>query len=571
MPRRLALGAMVVGLLLGPATAQAWTDAAVRNVHARIDVEPDGTAYVQLRLLVRVHGGWLEGLELNGLDEDLVLDEATPPAAVHADGREFTPSVRVLPGGRVQLGFRRRSPRRGALTVTLAYYTSLAHRATEPIEGTDRVRVQWTLPGWSSGLDGPQIELHAPEGAELAEGQLSDLAAGLETSVEAEGEATVMRWRRAHLPRTVPWTVAVEIPEDRLDPDLRGAPVLELPAPASVSSRPVDPRPTWWAFAAWLLVIALAKMLAVRRLARRSRSGVRALIPMPALVRGALILALAATGAWLTTVDVRYALGAFAVLALLATYRPGAGAPGPKLGAWRVVDARWLSAVRRRRWARWVEPAAWVDATTWIGALHLGAVLAAPWLWPEPPIAVETMLLMSVVALPIFLGGTRLSFPPSPVEVLLRLLAICRRLEALPSGVALRPVMHVSTDGEVQDARVRTVLGHRPDGLLRLDLAMGQLPHAGGTEIVPMLLVLTRAGRPAEEMLCERFGELTTVESRGGRRVLRAVTIRDADLSVLEALVEAFADVPAAPAQARGVPLRQQTVAELPPPRAVGF
>lgn len=572
MPRRALLSVCLGGvLLLGPAGARAWTDAAVRSVHARVDLDSEATARVTLRLTVRVHGGWLEGIELNGLDEDLVLDELAPPTAVHGDGEEHTPSVRVLPGGRVQLGFRRHSPRRGVLTVTLAYYTSLAHRMTEPIEGEDRVRVRWTLPGWSAGLDGPQIEIHAPEGARLGPGPVADSESGLETSVEPEGEQTVLRWRRAHLPRTVPWTVAIDVPEEALDEGLRGPPLVELPTPSSLSPRAEDPTPYWIAFACWLALIALWKLYAVGLLARRARSRPRPLIGAPVLVRVVVIGALSVAGALAALHDPRIALGLFALVALAASHRAGSGPPAPKLGAWRTVDARWLRAVRRRAWTRWIEPAAWVDATTPVGALHLAAVLALPWVWPRPPIPFAELLLLSVVALPIFVGGTRLSFPLAPGEGLSRLLRMVRRLDRLPRGVALRPVMHVSTDGEVQDARVRTVLDHRPDGLLRLDLAMGALPHLGGTEAVPMLLLLTRAGRPAEEMLAERFAELTRVESPGGRRVLRAVVIRDGDLSILDTLVEALADCPPAPAPARGTPTVQQTVAELPTPKAVGF
>ncbi len=56
----LALG----GLLATPSVAAAWTEAAVRSVEARLRLEPDGSAHVTLTATVRVHGGWLQGLEL---------------------------------------------------------------------------------------------------------------------------------------------------------------------------------------------------------------------------------------------------------------------------------------------------------------------------------------------------------------------------------------------------------------------------------------------------------------------------------------------------------------------------
>ncbi|MCZ7682239.1 MAG: hypothetical protein M5U28_26990 [Sandaracinaceae bacterium] len=143
---------VVVAALCAAAPARAWTDAAVRSVQARVELRPDASARVTLTATVRVHGGWLEGLELAGLDPDLVLDETAPPFALDAEGQRYEPRAEVLAGGRVLLAFGRRgAPRRGTVTVTIAYATSLAHRATEPLEDEGLVRVRWTLPAGAPG------------------------------------------------------------------------------------------------------------------------------------------------------------------------------------------------------------------------------------------------------------------------------------------------------------------------------------------------------------------------------------------------------------------------------------
>src|SRR5690606_8159989 len=116
------------------------------------------------------------------------LDEQAPPYAVDAAGQRYTPRAEVRDGGRVQLTFPGRSPRRGRLTVHVAYRTVLAHRATEPLEEDGRVRVSWTLPPWRSGLDGVSIELVAPGGARLGPRGEGDSGASVETDVEELAE-----------------------------------------------------------------------------------------------------------------------------------------------------------------------------------------------------------------------------------------------------------------------------------------------------------------------------------------------------------------------------------------------
>jgi hypothetical protein len=573
MSRRV-LSVVLALFALAPVRAHAWTDAAVRSVQAQVVLDREARARVTLTATVRVHGGWLEGVELAGLDPDLELDETATPWAVDGDGRRYRPRVRKVRDGRVQISFPGTSPRRGQVTVGLTYHTALAHRATEPLEGEDRVRVRWTLPGFRSGLDGVQIEVVAPPGSRMGPRDPRDTGASLQRTTEAREDGTALRWRRAHLPRTTPWTVRVDVPAEALAEPLRGPPVLAPPPPPPAAEAPPrDPTPFWLGLAGLLALVALAKLAAVARLARLARSRARPLLPLPGLVRALLALAACAGGA-LLALEQRPVLGlaALAGAALAAAYRPGAPPPGSRLGAWRAADARWIAASRGAAWRRWLSPAGLLDATTPLGALHLAGWLAAPWVLSAfDAVAFEVRLLAPLLPLPILGSGTRLSFPRGPAESLRALLAVARRLRSLPSGVALRPVMHVDVRGTVQDARVRTVLDHRPAGLLRLDLALGQTPHAGGWDATPMLVVVTRANSPADAALAAALGDLPGRESRGGRRVLRRVPVEGRSLPLLERVVAAVADCPAAPAPSRGTAAPQETVRDLPAPHAVGF
>ena len=52
MPRMMA-GALLMWAAWVPATANAWTDAAVRTVHAQVEIGPDAMARVTLQASVR--------------------------------------------------------------------------------------------------------------------------------------------------------------------------------------------------------------------------------------------------------------------------------------------------------------------------------------------------------------------------------------------------------------------------------------------------------------------------------------------------------------------------------------
>src|SRR5690606_19756085 len=131
--------------------------------------------------------------------------------------------------GRIFLSFpRREAPRRGHYHAELRYRASIAGRTRPTDEG--RVRFDWTLPGWRSGLDGVSIQVRAPRGAVLA---APDDLLGVEARSHDEGDQTVLTFHRAHLPRTIAWSVAFELPEASVAEALRrpSAPAAPPPTP----------------------------------------------------------------------------------------------------------------------------------------------------------------------------------------------------------------------------------------------------------------------------------------------------------------------------------------------------
>lgn len=510
------LGSMVFwGAMLLPLRAVAWTEAQVESVQAEVALEPSGEALVAMELRVRVRGGWLEALEVAGLDEDYVLDEESVVFA-DEDGQRFSPRVSPRDDGRVSLSFRRRSaPRRGRYRVALRYRTNLAGRSTRPLEG-GRVHVEWTLPGWRSGLDGVSLSFVAPAGARFAAEEST--RASIERNEESLPDGRVrLSWRRAHLPRTVPWTIAIDVPSEAMDPGLsqqapvaqqeEERPVAPVPEPRDATPRPRLPQ-------AIAIVLGLLCCLAIATFdAEATRRGATAMgvLPLPKLGRIALVLAGAIGGiSFAEPVGWLASLGLMAVSAL--ERQPASRAPA--LGSWVDVDDGMRRRARlARRLLPWRTPC---DLTTIGGALlALGAVavlgvvhdhdvsLGATWLGPGRAGSLPGLVLLAVP----LLSGVRQQLPLSSAERLLRLEA---HGERLAKQGQLRPAVHQDSQGRWQDARLRVFTESRPPGLLRVDLGLSSTGRLVG-------LVLTRTGSPAEGRVAAQCADVEARVGPGGR------------------------------------------------------
>ena len=239
--------AVVAGcVLLAPGSARAWADAHIESASAEVRVDPDGSAAVSLTLSLRVRGGWVEGLEVAGLEGDAELEgEARMVRVVStSEGDRSNPSTHSPRGeqlvqpraqirgpsrgdsdARLQLSFSRRSgPRRGRYRILVRYQTDIAPRLMpSESEGSDEGgrwwKGEWTLPAWQSGLDGPSVTLILPGAARFDPAEPTRVLE--ERARQQESGAVRLVWSRAHLPRTTPWTVHFEIAESSLAHELR--------------------------------------------------------------------------------------------------------------------------------------------------------------------------------------------------------------------------------------------------------------------------------------------------------------------------------------------------------------
>jgi len=518
-----------------PAGVRAWTDAQVHGADAEVVMDPDGRAEVTLTLALRVRGGWLEGLEVAGLEPDAQLLEAPQVVSLPGEGEtpeRFHPRGRVRePRGddlaaRIQLSFHRReSPRRGRYRIVVRYATDLGSRLM-PREDGDGWKGEWTLPAWRSGLDGVTITLRLPAGATF------DPDAPPRALVERErtngAGGTILRWDRAHLPRTTAWPLRFELPTGSLTPALAqrlrvGAP--EAPEGSEEATAPTDsPSATETATQArqgqqsrapfetppWLpLALAMAMLVTgtlFEREAARRRARPRPIVG-PLSARLALLAALVAAGALLELGPLAEALVLMAIVVVgwqrsadLAAPRPGRWAPlapdapmaaGPSLTLVGLVSGVLFVA---------------------LGALALGDPARPSW------------AVVAVVA-PLLHGGAR-RLPPTLDTRRTALLRLAGAIRApLGAAAALALVGHSDDEG-VSDLRLRWTLARPRPGIHRLDLVLTDERGPGGLLRKARLLVVTEAGSVAERHMDRTAPVAEAGPTRlPGRRVMRLYRI----------------------------------------------
>ncbi|RLB49863.1 MAG: hypothetical protein DRJ42_20090 [Deltaproteobacteria bacterium] len=480
--------------LASPAPARAWTEANVEAVTAHVDVDENGSALVGLVLTVHIHGGWLEGLDLEGLDPDIALIADKPPSAVSVDdpNQKWSLTARPRDDGGLRLSFpRRASPRRGRIRISLAYTTNLSGRGAQPIED-ERVRISWSLPGWRSGLESVVVALTTPAGASAGP-EMSEGANAADEITEHDGGAvTTHVFRRLHLPRTIPWTVSVELPAEVMAPALRGPQMIRPDRAAGLGDgepgSPVIP----FIFLALPLLAALGSRLSFDAAARRRGLVPRPVIPGPGWLAVPAMLGLGALAHRAAIDQPAVTLALLAAGTALSLQRTPVRLQGPVASALGPVAPDHVRAARRAgRWAH-VLGSPLLDITTFGGAALFFALAAAAVTFGEgaqglPPATVGMLFL---ILLP-FALATRWHLPKTDGAKLLELRALaCSLGDIGPAALSLS----WAPDG----ARLCIAPSCPPEGLLRYELVMVDSPTLGGFESVLGLLIVTEDGSEAE-------------------------------------------------------------------------
>ncbi len=528
-----------------PLRARGWTDARVRSVATEIRIAPDASAEVSLVARVRVDRGWLQSFEMDGLDPDLALIVERPGTFREDGGRALSPRVEHAGEGRIVFEFGRRSaPRRGDYIASTAYRTSLA-RNTE-LDELGHVIVRWIMPSWRYGLDDVVITIDAPRGARavLAEGEDGTVEAA-HTDSATETRITL---RRAHLPRTREWPIAISVPATMMDAALRVPREMGPPSAArtALADAP-NPRFDIAGFALLLALLAMTKIFVVTRGSVRSRVSPRPLLPLSAKLRSGLAVTAALGAIFYADEPETIALCFIAIGISGIHFR--AGAPrSPRLGSFRLASAEELIRARRALRDERFGLAAWLDPTTIPGMFWLVACATAPFiLWACGMLSSPWPLacLVSALAGAILLSETRRSRPMPPLVELAHMLRFASSTQCdleCERRWALRPVLHTDVRGEIQDARLRIVLPTPPKGLLRLDVVFATFAERARFRNELRLLIVTREGSAADRALEERFGD--TRIATAPRRTARQLPLGPGLPKVLVEILDALAHCP---------------------------
>jgi len=530
-----------------PAPVAAWTDASVHSVKAEVRVDAEGGARVALRVGVRVHAGWLEGLELAGLDPALTLDPAAPAVVTSETGAVFAPTATLRADAdgttRVQLAFPRRgAPRRGAYEVTLAYATSLAHRATEASGDGRSVRVRWTLPPWQTGLDGVEVTLDVPGRARAADVTADTGAQPAQHDATFADGRTRLRWRRPHLPRSTAWTVAAEVPGSALAAALRD----QVRAPGRATRR--TPAPAWpTVLCAALGVLFVAWLTARSRTAAFARLGLspRPLVALPRRARVLSVVVLGVAAPLVASAHPALAvlpltgLVALLLVAGVGASRTASGAPAAPRAATRAdLRAASRASVRARFWTL----DALLDVTTLPGALLAlcGAGLVARLVTLAPPHAAPLVPLAVLLAAVPLCVCTRLTRPLSRPDALLDLARFARALRTAddaPCALSLRVASDVDGDAP---PRLQVVPSTAPDGLVMLAFAHASRSVGAVTRTERVLVTIVRRGSDADRALEPVVDALVLMRTSEATHVERLLPPSACD-EVLRTLADAHA------------------------------
>jgi hypothetical protein len=428
---------------LAPSEAHAWTEASVASAQAFVEVDENAQARVSIELLVRIDAGWLEGIEIAGLDLGLALDPAKVAwASTDEPTVKYRPSASIRRDGTVEIEFegRGRSPRRGTLRIGFVYRADLsAHAITALDDGM--LRVEWTLPGWRTGLDAVVLGLSVPSvRARLPERDASSIA-----RIVRGRTRTIAYFERGHLPRTEGWTIAVELPAEDMAESLRAARVED-----AVKAELGEIEPHSFEENAWLSGLlslwTFAVMFSFRRAARTRGARPVALVPIPFELRAVLVLALGAGAPFGAEIDP--AIGLAMVLGSV-----GIGLERTPRVVTRSFDdvelrratradrTRARAAVRLERLGAGLA----LDATTPLGLACLAMIATAAAILSGADTGTD---LARIAVLALFaappLAATRFHLPPTPAKTLD---ALARFSETVRTERALAFDLRVLSDG----------------------------------------------------------------------------------------------------------------------------
>ncbi|WP_437935428.1 hypothetical protein [Sorangium sp. So ce341] len=304
--------------------ARAWVEVHVAGDDVRLAIDRAGAATVEHKVTLKISGGPLRALDIQGVDPDAELDPgsyAAPLKAAEAGSlASATPvALELLPpdlrpredGSRrpaaLRARFDGRGLSRGVFVLFFRYRTDLMKRGLIQLDGPS-ARIAWTGPVWDDGYDSARLTVAIPAAPD--EPRVDEAPAGAAGEPSAEGAlaapSTLSTLRRSvdkdelellrpYTPKAEPirWAIRADARAFQPEPTAArpGADALGRLSDAAAAS-PDRSRTLYLAagaalFALYSALVAL-KAREHERLARAAGALPRPLVPIPLAPRAAL-------------------------------------------------------------------------------------------------------------------------------------------------------------------------------------------------------------------------------------------------------------------------------------------
>ncbi len=506
--------ALLAAFCLVSGQASAWIETSIKSDDVTLELDSDGNAVVTHELLMKIRGGPLTELQLQGVDSDAeALPDASVAPARHGSRSRAIPLLPTIDGDVLRLAIDHpKGIRRGTFLFRFSYRTSLGGRGLIRPDGSE-VEIRWVGPRFDDGIDSARVLFRVPSAQNpphLFEGQEDPRGLGLIEEIDGVFLSNLRRGQthdeleviRPHVAKGEPvvWKI-------RADGKIFGmtAPVAS-PAPAPYE-RQTPPAERALAIGGVILLAVLYALLvglkarAVSRASRLRGAEARPLVALPLAARaafgGATLGAAAAVGVLTTQPTAAGALLALAMM--LAAHR------SPALRHSMRGPGEWVESAKLHRSPS--VPGGVLDIGTLAGAAFLLGLLAVfgggvYWLWRHSTYQALMLALGAASLLPIFCTGRRSELPPDPVEGALGFLnRVKKKLGKMP-GVSVKLVARIASGQSAPDELRLVVTPTRPlSGMRAIELGFEYHQGAGGFVSLPCAIVRAVDGSDAYESL----------------------------------------------------------------------
>lgn len=490
--------AIFAGILFWASAASAWIETIVRSHEVRILVERDGRATVRHDLVLKVRGGPMKVLEIDGIGSAVEpLPDATLRRALRGSASQWPLDVAAQEDGRLRLGIGAPRGIRGG-----SYRFDFAYEQQLPLaEAGDEQRaiLRWVGPRLSSGVDSAKVTFVVPRAAIPPQLSDSDEESGVLLGEIRRGEKfDEVDLIRTHVASREPAIWRLWVSNESLSPRARSGNEtderkLDSTQTARSSAQFDSAKPRWiWVgiLAAVFGVLIFVKGRALAQAARLREARLCPLVPAPLAARVPLVCGTLGGATW-WGFEHRpwWALTSAAAAAALCTYlypRRIVRPRGP--GLWQRITDETPHAAGL--------PGGWLDVHRPMGALVYGTstallLVGAYRILPQSNYFSLLLAGLALLLVPLFWSGLAADFPEPPAKPARRWLGY---LQALSSpGLQLELWGRIPTaesqlvdERLVDEVRIRLQLARAPSGLRALEVAFEQGP---GASVWPCVLV----------------------------------------------------------------------------------